>query len=321
MACTTADISVDPVAALREQFLLQLNTSKRDQAITTIRLDEPFNLYLVDDQAELYLETIATTPFERQLYRPLVALLQEYAGDLIDLPAGTQVDFIDLGPGLPDKSLPLIDYVDAHYPGFRYVPVDISSHFLEITTGFFRYRQFPVLPQRVLFEELSSYLRDHPNFAEPRCRIVNIGLTFNNFEPAKIARILSDVSHPNGIAIIATESIDRVSEQAVVNPYCSKDADTFNFRILELLGFERQDFQYYAEFKNARVEMGFIALRTLAFNGRQLPAGSNIRTSISYRYHISDLRDHLLKFFRDIRIFERNISSVCAIRLEGEPDE
>ncbi len=319
LGLTAASLLADPVAALRKQLTdaLQFSDSQTDKKNQVLHLDRPYNLYLVHDQAELYLETIATAPFERQLYRPLIHLLQSEAGTMLaDL--GPNIDLIDLGPGLPDKSLPLVDFLDSSSRGFRYIPVDISSHFLSLTTSYFRYRRFPILPLQVLFEELPSVLHNDPRFLPDRIRVVNIGLTFNNYQPTEIIPLMHNIMGPFGIGVLATESIDLTDPNDILVPYVTSDADTFNFRMLALLGFERADFEYYAVLNGDCVNMGFQAVNHIVLgSGHSIAPGVRIQTSFSYRYRLTSLHNLLTTTFSEVRWFAQEGKRVCAFRIRG----
>ena len=186
---TSSEIKDNSTAVLQEQISNIINSRNNGNKLV-IDLDKPFNLYLVDEQAKLYLDAINDDLFVNQLYRPFLKSLDDNIERIFNEKYEC-VEFIDLGPGYPDKSAPLVEHLVNHGTKLQYIPVDINHYFLNITSEYFKDWSLNIKPLNILFSELPKEIEsDKPNKEDNEdnsMRVVNIGFTFNNFNlPALI---------------------------------------------------------------------------------------------------------------------------------------
>src|SRR4051812_16533992 len=94
-------------------------------------LIEPHLLYLGAQQADDYLELMKNPKYAESFHSDTVKLIQR---EVLQLFPGNLkgVTLIDLGPGYPDKSLPIAASLINRKIALDYIPVDISERFLEI---------------------------------------------------------------------------------------------------------------------------------------------------------------------------------------------
>lgn len=275
--------------------------SKATDGMTYIWYDQPCNLYYEKEQAKAYLDMIEKDNFAKTLHDPVVELVAEYAEAIISdtLP---NIEFYDLGPGLPTKTIPLLKAFTKHKINLNYIPVDISLSFLKLTEKEVEKCGITSHGMNCLFEELPSIL-------EPKrgrvTRIFQIGLTFNNYRPNAILGLLSQLSDVNDISLIVTEYYRTRKKQSLLLPYQDIYAERFNFLSLKMLGLKKQNFRYHTEYRRQRIEMGFIPIRKIDVDGLHLCSKHKIVTAISYRYTKHSLTRHIMNYFNHFEIFKK----------------
>jgi hypothetical protein len=169
----------------------------------------------------------------------------------------------------------------------RSTPVDVSHRFLKLAADACRPFGFCVEPCHSLFEELPKRLAGMHACSG---RLLLMGVTFMNYAPERVCRLLSSLIRPGDAAVIAVELLRDGFLQSVMQPYRSEQAEAFNFLPLEILGVQASSVEYFVRFERNRIEMGFEALGKVNIGAVQLEPGSRLVTSFSYRYRIQELR-------------------------------
>jgi uncharacterized SAM-dependent methyltransferase len=98
-------------------------------------------------------------------------------------------EYIDLGPGTEHKEQFLFDELKKQGKTFAYIPVDISDHFLDVAEAHATGQSIQVRRMKASFEELPELLG-----APTVPRFVSIGLTFSNYAPQDILKLLQDIA-------------------------------------------------------------------------------------------------------------------------------
>lgn len=250
-----------------------------------------------------YLEMISKDNFYKTLHQPIEKLVEKYADSIIGSDTN-EIELFDLGPGLPTKTIPLIKSMQDRNISFKYIPVDISKSFLEIAINEVKKYGVECNGINCLFEELPNKITIKER--EATTRIFLIGLTFNNYRPSQILRLLDKLCAKNDFAIIITEFYERDKEESILLPYKDVFAENFNFLVLELMGFKKNDFSYFTEFNNSRIEMGFKPLGNITNGIINLSSKDKIITAISYRYSKSSITSFIQKHFKHFEYYQLN---------------
>lgn len=291
----------------RQSFLItQLKkcrkTRNRDSGLN-YWFDYPYHLYYEEEQALAYLEMIGKDKFSDSLHKPIEELVAKYAHSLIGI--GTKnAEVFDLGPGLPTKTIPLLKNLQERKIPFKYIPVDISKSFLSLAEQEVKKLGVESVGINCLFEELPN--RVSPKTNPELSRIFLIGLTFNNYRPNQILSLLSELSEKNDFAIIITEYYEKDKENSILIPYQDEYAEKFNFLVLNLMGLEKDKFEYFARFRNQRIEMGFKPKKNIDIQGLKLTKKDKIITAISYRYTNSSLTRYIQKYYKNFEYYKEN---------------
>lgn len=274
---------------------------KRPRA-KTLWLDHPANLYLTQYQSDVYLQLMADKDYPRVFHDPVKELFQQNR-DSILVGLRPPIDIIDLGPGYPDKTLPLLDLFRARGLAGRYIPVDVSQTFLQTARNAARPYVLPILPLLCLFEQLPARLREQ-EFASVPSRLVLLGLTFMNYRPGTIISLLSRMVRKSDAVVVAAELADHRDQEELINPYYTEHARDLNLSVMRILRVPDHSVSYFVRMARGRIEMGFELTEDVVLsNGDRLPRGLFIITAISYRYFSKDLEMYLRRRFRSVNIF------------------
>ncbi len=144
------------------------------------------------------------TPYFNLVTKPEREYLQSIAKNIANV-LPDNFEYIDLGPGTEHKEQFLFDELKKQGKTFTYIPVDISDHFLDIAESHASKQGVSVRRMKGAFEELPELL-GKPTIP----RFVSIGLTFSNYAPQDILKLLTDVAGENGYAFINAQIRDRV---------------------------------------------------------------------------------------------------------------
>ena len=278
--------------------------SRTKDGFTYIWFDHPYHLYYEEEQALAYLKMIEKDNFSKSLHDPIEYLVKKYAKSIIN-ESYKKIEFYDLGPGLPTKTIPLLLEIKRKKIPLKYIPVDISRSFLKITENVVS--KYNINSQGIngLFEELPLRVKEKED--DSITRIFQIGLTFNNYRPNKILKLLENLTRPNDFNLIITEFYRSSKKETLLLPYQDIYAENFNFLALELIGLNKKDFVYHTEYKNQRIEMGFIPKKIIKIGKTIITKKrTKIVTAISYRYTQFSLTNNIQKYFKQFELFREN---------------
>ena len=90
---------------------------------------------------------------------------------------------------------------------FTYVPVDISDHFLEMAESHATSQGIPVRKVKASFEELPEVLGE----STVQRFIFLTGLTFSNYAPQEILKLLVNIAGVDGFIFITNQMKDRIN--------------------------------------------------------------------------------------------------------------
>ena len=221
----------------------------------------------VTDEETLFIETIASTIIK--------SLPNNFA-------------YIDLGPGTEHKEKFFQDAILAQNKNALYVPVDVSEQMLNIANDYAKNRGFKTYPLHQTFENLDVDLQDLPNVY----RFVSLGLTFTNYEPKKILKILNKIIALNGSLFITAQLRERVNMSEIQKIYSEVIATMLPNKLnLVNVNFEQDianievtdGVEIYARLKNISPELKAIGVQS----------GDKLLLLRSYRYELKELKETL----------------------------
>jgi L-histidine N-alpha-methyltransferase len=252
--------------------------------------------YFYDAVGSRLFERITRLP-EYYLTRAELALLRRHAPELA---ARLQpATLVELGPGGPSKASILLDALTASGGGVAYVPVDVSTSYLEQLQATLARRHATVRVTPVQADFTVSLPLVRAELSGP-VLFAFLGSTIGNFEPAEAVALLRRVAvtmRPGDRLVLGA---DLKKERAVLERAYNDAAGVtarFNLNVLTVLrrslGAEVDpgDFAHRAFYDagRGRIEMHLVARRALEIRipalGRfPVAAGESIRTEISCKY-------------------------------------
>ncbi len=256
-----------------------------------LEITSPHVLYLSEEQSDGYLAAMANRDYSGFHSETAIAI-ERHAAEIIG--PSRAVQLIDLGPGFPDKAIPLGRHCRSRGVKLRYCAVDVNARFLDLATKEMAKYSAETQGIRALFEEAAPLIPASPDDH----RILMLGLTFMNFAPARILSTLSELVPGGGSLLIAAQLIEGpASIPAIVRQYETDEARWVAFGPLKLLGAREEEVTYHVEFAEHRIEMSF------AFRGAPpsplknlgLGSGDRVLTAISHRWTGAELRELLKK--------------------------
>jgi uncharacterized SAM-dependent methyltransferase len=244
-----------------------------------------------------------TPQYSQPFHQPLLNLLTEQAsGILADWP-GT-VSVVDLGPGHPDKSFPLLDFLRRQQQLASYIAVDLNSYFLSVATEAARPLCNSVAGIQTDFRTLPDVLDLYSPRQKARRRLFILGLTFLNFRPRIIMAILSRLVDAEDALLIATPIVDDRPSAQLLDPYYGSAVQEFARSSLTELGIADSSLDYDVRLNRIRIEVGFILRKHITFeNSQSVPAGTRIVTAVSYRYPRGALQRLVRKYFSVVTLY------------------
>jgi len=265
-------------------------------------LNEPHLLYLSDEQADIYLDAMESEDYSSSFHGPTVDTIKSNLPDIFSN-IGEGVSLIDLGPGYPDKSLPMVRYLKDQQVPCKYVPVDISQPFLDIAAHHIKPFVEQVYPVHALFETCAGQV---PAKVYQYTTYCMIGLTFMNFPPEMLLPLLKDIAGDLGRVIVASELLTaQKTTEVVLMSYRTKEAQAVGFGPLKHLGFQENGLTYQPVFANGRVELHYKLEQEPgeALQALGVKSGDTMVTAVSHRYTEEQLNQLLGGYFKSHRVF------------------
>jgi hypothetical protein len=307
---------MSPPQIERESFLEAWGLLISQRTNQEVLIAQPHLLYISDRQAELYEKATTRNPrYASALDRPVIALLKKHMHEIFST-VGQIVNFIDLGPGYPTKSLLIVDYLLARGVSVTYSPVDVSAHFLRIAVKAATQRNISVVPFQHRFEDLGELLK--ARFESKVTRIIFLGLTFNNFALRDISEILANITRRGDICLICLQPDDNMHADDLLKPYTGDKIKTFAFEPMARLGFVDEDFIFEPIFEEDCVKTSFVLRHDMTLNGANFFAGQRFVTAKSYRLPIDKTRFELDRKLSIVGEYADNATNITLMQLTGK---
>jgi len=295
-----------------KKMFLQANSSAQN---STIKISLPHFLYATSEQAKAYEKaTHGNESYTKRLDSPITELIEQHSEQIIE-GLSNAVQFIDLGPGYPSKSLRLLDKLNVSH-SLTYFPVDVSPYFLDRAAWTATARGISTHKQLSRFEEVGPLL-DRKLHLLNVSRFVFLGLTFNNFTPDYILKILDGLMGSKDRCLICCQSATGVSDEQLVAPYDTPEVAEFCFLPLGTLGFQRKDFIFLVEFENDAVRVRFKNIRPVKYEKTIIPANTKFETSASYRFETASIEKKISNLFEITQTYSLDNQGLFLYILKG----
>ncbi len=270
-------------------------------------------LYLSEKQSLAYIEAMGNPTYNSGFHVPLVQIIENNT-ELITakiLQHGSEIDFIDLGPGFPDKSMPILRSLRP-LRKVNYIPVDINKNFLSLAAKAVEPLVTSCTPVQALFNSYAEHRKIYTNQA---ANFVMLGLTFMNLEQNSFIEIVRKICCNNTTLLVAAEvNLGSVHQKKLHNRYLTPEAASFVAGPLNLANISYIQHSYFVRQRQNRIEMGFVTDIDQMVGETFVPRGCSIVTALSIRYTIGEMKTLLEELFSDVRlIFTPDGQTVMAV--------
>ena len=302
---------MDPNSVVNKRLSDYVNSNEE-----VIYLDHPSFLYLKNSQAQQYIKLMHQESYSSEFHSPLVSLIEDKVLSLVDATL-KQVRFVDLGPGYPDKAIPILSHLRRAGIEVSYCPIDVNPFFLDLARESVEKITSSIFPIQSLFEEVAhADISKISGVGQNVSSIIHIGPTFMNYAPSEAFDIMLRMSIPGDRLIISTELLEDVSIESAAKIYVSKEVEHFNYMLLSNLGIAISDLRYFVQTNGNCIEMGFTVLRGVSLNEYRLSKGTQIVTATSRRYGLKDLKSVLESYFDSYDIYTSIPPSVAISKIQ-----
>lgn len=237
---------------------------------------------------------------EYYLTRAEIEILNRYREDIAQCVANQPFTLIELGAGDGTKTSILIESILKVQPHCRYVPIDISTHAIELLTQSLA-KQFPTLPVQGIADEYARALGHLHTLTPQRKVVLFLGSNIGNFTKQQARTFLKTVRRklqPGDWLLIGFDLKKDIP--TLIRAYSDAAGVTreFNFNLLRRLNrelqatFDLSTFEHYATYnpilgamesylvsKKAQTVCIKAAGRTITFD-----AFEPIHTEYSFKY-------------------------------------
>jgi len=267
--------------------------------------------YLTPEQAQAYLDLEQSEEYREYMFQTEINMLNKNMPEIIEKIAhGSAINIIDIGCGDGKKAVPVLDKLYGKMQ-LRYCPIDISSHMVreaikkikklgkgEVVEFSWNISDFDNL------ENISSLLREkefRQNF------FLFLGSTIGNFEPHEVMYEIAEAMESDEDYLLMGLALSNKMPKDILASYKNDMNDKFLSLILLELGFERDEIEFGARYKNSRVELLYTIKKdkrlTLGEKSIDFVVGDQILVAVSYRHSEESLKTLLNAYFEDYKIF------------------
>lgn len=265
--------------------------------------------YLTKDQAQAFLDLEQAKNYQKNVIQKEIDLIKLNMSNILKEVGNKPINIIDLGCGDGKKAILFVKHL-GDKARIRYCPIDISNHMIEkaleniraLNIGEVVEFQWNVSDFENL-ENISSLLRRgqfKQNF------ILLLGNTLGNFE---INELLYEVrsSMKKGDFLLIGNGLDNRDREEILKSYHLGEIRDWLAKILEQIGFEKDELGFNVRFKNSRVELLFSLKKDkkISFQDRSIffNKDDQILVSVSYKYDEEKFRNLAKLYFEDIKIY------------------
>ena len=247
-------------------------------------------LYVDDSDAAKYLTLMDNPVYASGFHAQTVDLVRLNVNRFLNHPS---VRLVDLGPGYPDKTIPIMQEAQKRGTDLTYVPVDVSKAYVDLAaTVAARYLpQDKIRPMNISFQEVGN-----TDLSDDKTKTYYfLGLTIMNFTRGQYVPLFNSMlKNPEDEAVIAAEFITRQNTvDSILAQY--ETGREFTFSPLKNLGFRMEDTEFKVEYANERVELSHIFKSAAKGYTMSFEKGDRIISAFSYRKPVG-------KFLDDIKL-------------------
>jgi uncharacterized SAM-dependent methyltransferase len=273
--------------------------------------------YLTPEQAEAYLEAVEKAPdYKRAMIDSEINLLNEAMPEIAKkVVLSDELIMIDIGCGDGKKAIMPIQYLKKKFEKkikIVYCPVDISSYMVQKAID--KINALKEVDEIIRFQWNISDFENLENVTTLLRRngeelfLLFLGGTLGNFELHESLYAITDsMTFGDSLLIGVALNNNKIDPEKIAEAYKTKEADFFLGKVLEQLGFARNEIEFNARFRNSRVECFYTIKnkKEIKFQNKQInfDAGDQINVSYSYKYNERQFEEAIRLYFKNYKFF------------------
>jgi uncharacterized SAM-dependent methyltransferase len=265
--------------------------------------------YLTPEQAQAYLDVEKSPDYKRDMIDKEIKLIEKYmpeiAKKVIKQP---ETVIIDIGCGDGKKAIVPIEYLK-NKTKIIYCPIDISGYMVDkaikniesLNVGEVVKFQWNISDFENL-ENVTALLR----IGGKELFMLFLGSTLGNFEMHEVLYQITS-SMQNGDSLLIGVALNNLSREELERSYSSKYSDSFLGRVVEQLGFDRDEIEFGVRFRYSRIESYYTVKKnkTIIFQDKRVDfhEGDQIIVAYSYKYNKKEFENAIKLYFKNYQFF------------------
>lgn len=281
--------------------------------------------YLTPDQSQAYLDLEKAKEYKSSMLDSEINLLIKVMPDIAKkLILSNDVTMIDIGCGDGKKAIPAIQYIKNNFKKTKivYCPVDISSYM--VGKAIDKISKLEEVDEVVKFQWNISDFENLENVTDLLRRggkelvLLFLGGTLGNFElHESLYAVTRSMSLGDSLLIGVALNNQQIEPETLAETYKSESVDFFLGKVVEQIGFTRDEIEFGSRFRNSRVECFYTikSNKTINFQNKELNfyKGDQIIVSYSYKYNEKQFEDAIKLYFKNYEFFFNNDKSWALI--------
>jgi hypothetical protein len=224
------------------------------QNISKIYIGKSEDYYKQKVQAEGYLSLFEGQDYTKSMVSGEYRLLYDNLTQIL-LHFSNKTNYVDLGPGIVDKTELILTHAKTQKQIKSYTAIDIQKNYLEIAKNKIETQlQIPTQTLETTFENGLEELRNNPN-----PKFIYLGATYGNFKSKQINKTLTQNMKTKDIIYLSAEKYSTNITQLIKN-YSSPGVKQMTLPHLLQLGYKSDNLRFHVEFNQIQnqIEIGYI---------------------------------------------------------------
>lgn len=265
--------------------------------------------YLTPEQAQAYLDVEKSPDYKKEMIDKEIELLKKSMPDISKQVIKTpETIIIDIGCGDGKKAIVPIEYL-RDKTKIVYCPIDISAYMVkQAIDNIEKLKVDAVVKFRWNisdFENLNnvtSLLRGN----DRDLFLLFLGSTLGNFETHEVLYQISGAMEKEDHLLLGV-ALNKLSDEELERSYKSKYSDYFLGKVLEHLGFNRDEMEFGVKVRASRVESFYTIKKekVIRFQDKNIEfnKGDQIIVAYSTKYDVDTLKEVMDIYFEDAKFY------------------
>lgn len=265
--------------------------------------------YLTPEQAQAYLDVEKSPEYKKTMIDVEIALLKKSMNDIAkEVVRGNELIIMDIGCGDGKKAIVPIEFLKKQCK-ITYCPIDISGYMVEkAKENIEKLNVDKVVKFRWNISDFENLENVTPLLrnGSKELFMLFLGSTLGNFDMHEVLYAIRE-SMDFGDSLLIGVALNKLSPEELIKSYHSKYSDSFLGKVLEQVGFRRDEIEFGVRFRNYRVESFYTVKdsKTIRFQDKEVRfrKGDQIIVAVSYKYNENQFEDAISLYFGNYKFY------------------